>query len=222
MRTLRRRRRLRATMALNAGQPGAVMLILGRVGITFGVALAGSSLRPESRANSALHVRAPRRRLHSAIASLARRVDLRLLLLASLLPDIIDKPVGYVLFPDVFGTGRLLSHALVFPIALAVTGMWLYRSRRSSLLLVLASGAGMHLVLDAMWRTPSILLWPFAGPLPRGLGVEGWLAGMLAALLTNPAVFAPDIAGGILLVPLLRAILGGAGLKLFLRSGVVG
>ena len=197
------------------------MLILGHVGITFGVALAANSLSPQSRVDSARHVHAPYAQVQRAIVSLARRVDLRLLLLGSLLPDIIDKPVGLMLFSDVFGTGRLFSHALVFPIALAVAGVWLYRCRRSSLLLVLACGAGMHLVLDAMWQTPSILLWPFAGPLPPGVEANGWLARILAALLTNPAAFVPEIIGGMLLMPLMRAICRGGGMNRFLRAGVV-
>ena len=198
------------------------MLILGHVGITFGVALAADSLRSHTQVALAESHRGLLTRLRHATASLARRIDLRILLVGALLPDIIDKPLGYILLPGLFGTGRLFCHALIFPIVLAAAGMWLYRARRSTHLLVLAYGAGMHLVLDAMWRTPSILLWPFAGPMPRGDAASGdWLARIITTLLTNPAAYLPEIAGAILLVPLLWAIFRGTGPGHFIRSGDV-
>ena len=197
------------------------MLILGHVGITFGVALAAESL--SSRTDPADAKRHSRllARLGHATASLAGRIDLRLLLIGTLLPDIIDKPLGYILLPSLFGTGRLFCHTLIFPIVLAAAGMWLYRARRSTHLLVLAYASGMHLLLDAMWRTPSVLLWPFAGPMPRGGTSGDWLAGIITTLLTNPAAYLPEIAGAILLVPLLWAIFRGVGPGHFVRSGAV-
>jgi membrane-bound metal-dependent hydrolase YbcI (DUF457 family) len=198
------------------------MLILGHVGITFGVALAAESLSSHTDPAHAGSQCGLLARLRYATASLARRIDLRILLIGTLLPDIIDKPLGYILLPGVFGTGRLFCHALIFPIVLAAAGVWLYRARRSTHLLVLAYGAGMHLVLDAMWRTPSILFWPFAGPMPRGDAAAGeWLARIITTLLTNPAAYLPEIAGVILLVPLLWAIFRGAGPGHFIRSGDV-
>lgn len=198
------------------------MLVLGHVGITFGVALAAEALASRSHLVTAGRSHPGlRARVHAAIVSLSSRVDLRILLVASLLPDIIDKPLGFIIFPHVFGTGRLFAHALVFPVVLALSGAWLYRSRRSMVLLTLAYGATMHLALDVMWRTPSVLFWPFAGPLPRGGNADGWLTDIFTTLLTNPAAYLPEIAGAILLVPLLFTVIGRTGLRRFLRSGAV-
>lgn len=197
------------------------MLILGHVGITFGVALAAESLSSRADTPHPERQHGLLARLGRATASLAGRIDLRILLIGTLLPDIIDKPLGYILLPGLFGTGRLFCHALIFPIVLAAAGMWLYRARRSTHLLVLAYASGMHLLLDAMWRTPSILLWPFAGPMPRGGTSGDWLARIIDTLLTNPAAYVPEIAGAILLVPLFWAILRGVGPERFVRSGAV-
>jgi len=198
------------------------MLILGHVGITFGAALAAESLRSGAHAGASGPARGLHARLAAATASLSQKVDLRVLLVGSLLPDIIDKPVGLLLLPGVFGTGRLFCHSLVFPLVLAIAGTWLYHAGRNKHLLVLAYGAGMHLALDAMWRTPSILLWPFAGPLPRGAGTaEDWMTRILETLLTDPTAYLPEIAGAILVVPFLWAVLHGVGLRRFLRSGDV-
>jgi inner membrane protein len=197
------------------------MLILGHVGITFGVALAAESLRPLA-CHPASHTRqGPAARLAMATASLARRADLRVLLIGSLLPDIIDKPIGLLLLPGVFGTGRLYCHSLLFPAALALSGIALYRTRASTHLLVLSYGAAMHLALDSMWHTPAILFWPFAGPLPRGTGTGDWVARILTTLLTDPAAYLPEIAGAILIVPLLWTVFHGVGLRRFLLSGDV-
>ena len=159
----------------------------------------------------------PRLRYEAVDAGLllTRRWWLPLTLLCAL-------PVGLLLLPGVFGTGRLFCHSLVFPLVLAIAGTWLYHAGRNKHLLVLAYGAGMHLALDAMWRTPSILLWPFAGPLPRGAGTaEDWMTRILETLLTDPTAYLPEIAGAILVVPFLWAVLHGVGLRRFLRSGDV-
>jgi len=198
------------------------MLLLGHVGITFGVAVAAEALSP--RPHSLVPGRQlamVRTRLHAAIVSLANRVDLRILLAASLLPDIIDKPVGLLFFPEMFGTGRLFAHSLVFPVILALSGAWLYRTRSNMVLLTLAYGSAMHLLLDSMWRAPGILFWPFAGPIPRGEEAEDWFSHLLTTLLTNPAAYLPEIVGAILLVPLLWVVLRWSGLRRFLRFGVV-
>lgn len=197
------------------------MLLLGHIGITFGAALGVESLvsRRSQPATPVHH--SWTERWHATLTSLARRVDLRVLLLGSLLPDIIDKPLGLVLFPAVYGSGRLYGHALIFPLALTLVGLWLYRRGRGPHVLVLAYGSAMHLLLDAMWRTPSILLWPLAGPMPRGGTPEGWFARLLDTLLTNPAAYWSEIAGVILLAPLAWVILSGGGPGRFMRSGVV-
>jgi inner membrane protein len=198
------------------------MLTFAHVGITFGVAVAAETLvSPSGRAVTGSMCTRLRAQVHGRIVSLSHKVDLRLLLVASLLPDIIDKPIGFIIFPDVFGTGRLFAHTLAFPLALGLAGAWLYRSRRSLVLLTLAYGAAMHLILDAMWRSPVTLLWPLEGPLPHGGGADGWLAGVFATLMTNPAAYLPEIAGAILLVPFLWIVVGRKELGRFLRSGAV-
>lgn len=197
------------------------MLILGHVGITFGVALATEAAVTPHPAHGAGAVQRWISRWRAAMDSLARRVDLRVLVTGSLLPDLIDKPVGLILFPNVFGTGRLFSHSLVFTVVLALGGLLLYRTKKRSGLLVLAYGSAMHLLLDAMWRTPSLLFWPLAGPLPRGMAPEDWFARWAQALLTNPAAYVPEIVGAILLLPLAWVILRHRGAGRFLRSGVM-
>jgi hypothetical protein len=83
--------------------------------------------------------------------------------IGAVLPDLIDKPVGYLLLQFYFGYGRILFHTLlVFAIILAA-GIVLWRYRGSPLLLALAAGILLHQVLDAMWNEAEGWLFPLLG-----------------------------------------------------------
>lgn len=195
------------------------MLILGHVGITLSAALAGEAAL--DRGETLPWLSHPMGRLRLTAVSLARRADLRVLAVASLLPDIIDKPVGLLLYPSVLGSGRVFCHTLWFPLALLAAGLLLQRARGGSVLLVLAFGSGMHLVLDSMWLSPAVLLWPFLGPLPPGPGPDQWLTTIVGDFVTKPQSYVPEIVGAILLVPLLVTVAGRTSLMRFLKTGML-
>ena len=118
-------------------------------------------------------------------------VDLRLVLVGSLLPDIIDKPLGWLLFSQ----GRAICHTLLFLILICLAGVWLYRSRGKLWLLVLTFGTLAHLLLDQMWRHPKTLLWPFYGLAFEKLDIGEVLEDMIHGLWTDPSVFVPEAIG---------------------------
>jgi len=79
--------------------------------------------------------------------------NLAFVMLGSMLPDIIDKPLGEVLF----GTpamGRTFAHILLFLMFLGTAAYYL----RDLRLAWLACGVWAHLLLDFMWQSPSTLL----------------------------------------------------------------
>jgi len=197
------------------------MLLLGHTGITLGVAVAVESLRTQHTSPASIRTAFMPRRLGDALVSLSHRVDLRLLFVGSLLPDIIDKPVGLLLFPDLFGTGRLFCHTLLFCLLLAIMGAWRYRLRRTTGLLVLSYGSAMHLVLDGMWRSPETLLWPAMGLVLRGETHDYWLRTIFLELFSRPEAYLPEIAGAIILAPLSVVMLRRGSLPRFLRTGIV-
>jgi inner membrane protein len=92
------------------------------------------------------------------------RLDYRLVIIGSLLPDIIDRPLGLWLLPDVFGPStRALGHTLLFNalfvmVALAALRVGGYRAP-----LVLALASSGHLLIDMMWEVPQTLFWPLYG-----------------------------------------------------------
>jgi len=129
------------------------MLILGHAGITLGAAtLLSGALRIKHSSQD---------RKVSWFTSLSSYIDIRLLLIGSLLPDIIDKPVGQLFFREIFSQGRIFSHTLLFLVIITMAGYYLYKRRRAVWLLTLSFGTFMHLILDEIWNAPRTLFWPF-------------------------------------------------------------
>lgn len=102
----------------------------------------------------------------TAVRAADRAVDLRAAALLSILPDLIDKPIYFLVPSLVSHNTRNLGHTLLAALAvlavLAVT-----RRRRGDGRLLGLCYAG-HMLLDLSWTSnyPVILLWPFLGPIP--------------------------------------------------------
>jgi hypothetical protein len=98
------------------------------------------------------------------------KVDLRFLAAGALLPDVVDLVLGTLVFPDRFGRGELWSHTLLAPsIVTIVVLLATRRGRRRRAWMALAVGMFFHLLLDGMWTSNEVFLWPFTGAgLPTG------------------------------------------------------
>lgn len=113
-------------------------------------------------------------------------VDARALLVGSLLPDFVDKPLAVVLGID----GRSVAHSLfvvtlltlvfVVPRAAGRPASEPLPQRLAHPLPLVAFGLWTHLLFDRMWHSTHALFWPFQGlGFPPG-GLD--LAGLLASL----------------------------------------
>ena len=149
-------------------------------------------------------------------------MDLRMLLVGAVLPDVIDKPLGRVFMVGGYENGQLWGHTLLFSGAL-MTVILLATARsspRRRLWFPLAVGTLFHLLLDAMFTKAETFWWPFLGAeftdAPTGNLVDS-----VYANLTNPWVVAMEIVGFIYLAWLWRrAQLADSEYRdLFLRSG---
>lgn len=132
---------------------------------------------------------------HAGLALASARIfgkaDFAFLALGSMLPDILDKPLGLI----VFGTpnmGRTFGHTLFFLLLLAALAYYYRDIRMSSL----AWGVLIHSGLDFMWNSPDILLWPLLGDFPAAayLDTLSYLE-MLISGLGNPIILVPEILG---------------------------
>ncbi|MDD2755810.1 MAG: metal-dependent hydrolase [Methanothrix sp.] len=126
-----------------------------------------------------------------ASARFLNQVSLAFLALGSMLPDIIDKPLGLIVFGSP-NMGRTFAHTLLF--LMLLSALCLYS--RDNRLFSLAWGVLIHLSLDFMWNSPQILIWPLLGPFPKAplLDTMSYLE-MLLSGLKNPGILIPEIAG---------------------------
>lgn len=150
-------------------------------------------------------------------------IDYRVILLGSLLPDIIDKPVWLLvtsLTSDTTLSGRDYAHSLLFNLVLFIGGLVLIRYGKSWLLVISLSGF-MHLIFDQMWDGPEVLLWPLLGPLPKEETV-GWVSNMFQALFSHPEVYIPEIMGLVIVLLFAYRLVMKKSVTSFIRDGAIG
>jgi inner membrane protein len=107
-----------------------------------------------------------------------RQIDYRVLIVASLLPDLIDKPLAKVLAGSYEYESRSFGHSLAFLgcVGLLMLIGWLWK--RSSWLVPVFIGVLFHDVLDVMWLHPGIFFWPLEGwqfPKPAHEAWQGYM-----------------------------------------------
>ena len=210
------------------------MLVFGHTGITLGAAVVLANVLTRrcipngienetavsTQADSNVQESAASQRT-SILSRLAERIDLRLLFVGSLLPDIVDKPVGQCFFRDVFSNGRIFSHTLLFLIMVTLVGLWLYQRYTKNWLLVFAFGILTHLICDQMWRSPRTLLWPIYGFSFERMDLTHWVSNLLYALQTNAQVYVPELVGLVILVWFAAELVRRGEVIAFIKTGRV-
>lgn len=149
------------------------------------------------------------------------RVDYRIVAVASLLPDLIDKPIGRLLFRGRFDSGRLYAHALLVNVALFCL-VFFMRGRLKRQFVLVPLSSLLHLAEDGVWSQPKLFWWPLLGTtFPR----DPVLGGMFAFLnpLANPGIVVREIVGSAVLVWLFAShgMLSRTGVRHFLVTGVL-
>ena len=207
------------------------MLVFGHTGITLGAATLLAGVLGHSRCHNTTKNRAmesishhpqviPNRKV-LRLTLLASRIDIRLLLVGSLLPDIIDKPVGHFFFREIFSNGRIFCHTLLFLILVTVAGIYLYRCHNKTWLLPFSFGTLTHLIFDQMWLTPHTLFWPLLGFTFERSDISNWIPNIFHALLTDPVVYIPELVGAIILIWFAWLLFRRGNIHLFIKYGQV-
>lgn len=146
-------------------------------------------------------------------------IDYRVVLVGSILPDLIDKPIGAFLFRSTFHNSRIFSHSLLFSAILISIGIYSLLSHGKNNILVLGISSFIHLILDSMWLYPSILFWPYFGfsfPVrPEG----NWVQSDLIRLVSDPGYFLPEIIGFLIIAYFFISLIRNKGLKNFINFG---
>jgi len=209
------------------------MLVLGHVGITLGTiklfcAVTKSKFIPKTTGEKTAEPSSPRKfksahifpnHQTSWLTSVVNKLDIRLLLIGSLLPDIIDKPVGLYFFSETFSNGRIFCHTLLFLILVTAMGFYFYRHHGKTWALALSLGTFIHLILDQMWFTPQTLFWPLFGFQFERLDISDWTINIFQELLTDPAVYIPELLGTVILIWFTWTLIYRRKIKVFIKYG---
>lgn len=118
------------------------MFIFGHLGITLGISFV------------LFHVILPK-------AGIKLKISYLFIALGAILPDLLDKPIGWILLNESVANGRLFGHTLLFAGIIALVGFHVKEHRTE--LFCVAFGVFMHLLEDLMWETPTTLLYPLFG-----------------------------------------------------------
>jgi membrane-bound metal-dependent hydrolase YbcI (DUF457 family) len=121
--------------------------------------------------------------------------------IGAVLPDLIDKPLGLLLFGDSIGSGRVFMHTLLAALVLLIAGLVIWQWKKNPVVPGVAVGVISHQALDLMWRTPKVWLYPLYGPF-HGKETADFFFVLALSELKNPA-------------EIVLAFLGGAGVLLF-------
>jgi hypothetical protein len=145
------------------------------------------------------------------------RVDYRIVAAASLLPDIVDKPIGRIIFKSRFESGRIFAHTLLVNVAF-FSILFFMRGRAKRRFVLVPISSLLHLAEDGMWSTPRIFWWPFFGTEFPKEPVGG---GPLAFLVPNAGVMVQEAIGLAAIAWLLAShgLLNRDGIRSFLRTG---
>jgi membrane-bound metal-dependent hydrolase YbcI (DUF457 family) len=107
-----------------------------------------------------------------------RRVVI-LTVIGSMLPDLIDKPLGHIILNGSVDFGRIYAHSGLFFIAVLIVGIAYQKKKGTWIMMGLAVGILSHFVLDSMWEMPVTLFYPLLGDFgvhhfPNYIGESFW------------------------------------------------
>lgn len=155
---------------------------------------------------------------------LADKVDYRIILVGSLLPDFIDKPLGNIFLNHIFANGRIFAHTLLFLFLILALAIILFRTKKQVWGFYLVFGTIAHFLLDEIWLTPGTLFWPLLGltfmkypEMSIITLVNSWLNG----LITEPVTYIAETLGSTILIFFGIKILEQKKVKAFLLRGII-
>jgi membrane-bound metal-dependent hydrolase YbcI (DUF457 family) len=121
-----------------------------------------------------------------------------------ILPDLIDKPLGYIVFRSTIGNGRIYAHTLLFLLLIVFIGVLIWRRYHSLAGIAVALGVLSHQLLDIMWLEPVTWYYPVLGSFPRK-EIKDFFLDALIREVTNPSEWLFAAAMIVIAILMLRA-----------------
>ena len=83
--------------------------------------------------------------------------------IGSVLPDLVDKPLGYIIFGSTLDNGKIYIHSLIIVLLLFITDLLVWRLFKSASGIFIAAGVLIHQLVDMMWTRQVNWYYPFFG-----------------------------------------------------------
>jgi inner membrane protein len=147
--------------------------------------------------------------------------DYRFVLVGSILPDLIDKPLGVFILRNIFHNSRIFAHTLIFSLLLLIIGLILLLKSKKSSVLLLGISSTIHLILDSMWLFTGILFWPIFGFMFPQRPEGNWIEMSLSKLLTDPSSYIPEMIGFMIILYFTIKLIKTKQIGAFLRHGIL-
>lgn len=147
------------------------------------------------------------------------RIDYRIVAVASLIPDLIDKPLGRIFFRDHYENGRIFGHTLLLNAAFFCV-LFFMRGRAKRTFTLIPLSSLLHLAEDGMWNDPRVFWWPlFGAQFPRNPTEGGFI--QMFNPFRHPGQFALEAIGLAVIAWLLAShgLLNRNGIRSFIKTG---
>lgn len=102
--------------------------------------------------------------------------------IGSVLSDIIDKPLGYIIFGTTLDNGKIFFHSLIIVLLFFIIGLIVWRLYKSHSCIFIAVGVFIHQLTDLMWTQPVNWYYPFSGPYPIEAHTDYFMNALVAEL----------------------------------------
>lgn len=106
--------------------------------------------------------------------------------IGSVLPDVIDKPLGYIIFNSTLSNGKIFFHSLLILVIFFIAGLIVWHWYHSRAFLWVTLGILSHQIVDAMWVYPTSWFYPFYGPFPSGAPRSGYIEQVYFNEISSP------------------------------------
>jgi membrane-bound metal-dependent hydrolase YbcI (DUF457 family) len=163
-------------------------------------------------------------------------IDYRLVFIGSILPDLIDKLIIFLIGDGTIHSGRIFAHSLLFTLLITGAGLLIWKKSKKPWLLTLAFCCLVHLLLDSMWLYPNALFWPLYDIFrTKSYNSPGDVFQVLSLIirqdfnsvsilslkdaLSNLIIGIPELTGFIIMVYLSIRLIIRKQLKAFLKTG---
>jgi hypothetical protein len=129
------------------------------------------------------------------------QLDFRVILIGSMIPDIVDKLLGMVIFKEEIANGRILTHSVIILGILSISIVNLAQIKvKFSHLKFYILPPFLHLFLDQLWEHPRTLFWPLLGSDYTKLDIE--FGDYFTILLSEPFVYITETIGAAVIITL--------------------